>query len=128
MIEPIHSDAAPAAIGPYSQAVRCGDLVFLSGQIALDPASGELVAGGIDAQIEQVFTNLEAVITAAGASPADVAKLTVYLTDLAHFGKVNDAMAARFSEPHPARAAVGVATLPRGAEVEVDAILAVSQR
>lgn len=128
MIESIQTDAAPAAIGPYSQAVRCGDLVFLSGQIALDPATGELVSDAIDPQIAQVFDNLQAVITAAGASLADVAKLTVYLTDLAHFGRVNDAMAARFSEPHPARAAVGVATLPRGAKVEVDAILAASRR
>lgn len=121
--EPIHTDAAPAAIGPYSQAVRCGELVFLSGQIPLDPASGELVSGDIDAQIAQVFANLEAVAVAAGGSLGHIVKLGVFLTDLSHFGRVNAAMEARFSAPYPARAAIGVAALPKGASVEVEAIV-----
>ncbi|MCC5885762.1 MAG: RidA family protein [Gammaproteobacteria bacterium] len=121
--EPIHTDAAPAAIGPYSQAVKCGDLVFLSGQIPLDPATGTLVSGDIDAQISQVFDNLEAVAVAAGGSLAHIVKLSVFLIDLAHFGRVNAAMEARFKAPYPARAAIGVAALPKGASVEVEAIL-----
>lgn len=123
---PVHTDAAPAAIGPYSQAVRAGELVFLSGQIPLDPASGELVAGDIDAQIAQVFDNLEAVARAAGGSLGSCVKVNVFLTDLGHFPRVNAAMAARFEEPYPARAAVGVAALPKGAAVEVEAILRLS--
>lgn len=123
MKRPIETDAAPAAIGPYSQAVRCGDLVFMSGQIPLDPATGTLVSGDIDAQIAQVFDNLTAVAVAAGGSLAHIVKLSVFLTDLGHFGRVNAAMEARFTAPFPARAAIGVAALPKGASVEVEAIL-----
>jgi reactive intermediate/imine deaminase len=118
----IHTPDAPAAIGPYSQAVRAGDTLYLSGQIGLDPQTMQL-AEGIDAQIERVFANLAAVARAAGLGLPHVVRMTVYLTDLAHFAKVNEAMARRFSEPYPARAAVGVASLPRGALVEIDAIL-----
>jgi reactive intermediate/imine deaminase len=117
---------APAAIGTYSQAVRCGDTVYLSGQIGLDPASGQLVEG-VDNQIQRVFGNLKAVAEAAGASLGDVAKLTVYLTDLANFARVNEAMARYFGQPYPARAVVGVASLPRGALVEADAIIVFSR-
>jgi len=113
---------APAAIGTYSQAVRCGDTVYLSGQIGLDPATGQLVEG-IDDQIQRVFGNLKAVAEAAGATMGDVVKLTVYLTDLANFARVNETMARFFSQPYPARAAVGVASLPRGALIEADAII-----
>ena len=113
---------APAAIGTYSQAVRCGDTVYLSGQIGLDPATGQLVEG-IDNQVQRVFANLKAVADAAGASLGDVVKLTVYLTDLANFARVNETMARFFSQPYPARAAVGVASLPRGALIEADAII-----
>jgi reactive intermediate/imine deaminase len=113
---------APAAIGTYSQAVRAGDTLYLSGQIRLDPATGQLVEG-IDNQIDRVFGNLKAVADAAGASLGDVVKLSVYLTDLANFARVNEAMAKYFSQPYPARAAIGVASLPRGALVEADAIL-----
>ena len=118
----IHTPEAPAAIGPYSQAVRAGDTLYLSGQIGLDPRTMQL-AEGIDAQIERVFANLAAVARAAGLGLAHTVRLTVYLTDLAHFAKVNDSMARHFGEPYPARAAVGVASLPRGALVEIDAIL-----
>lgn len=113
---------APAAIGTYSQAVRAGDTVYLSGQIGLDPRTMTLV-DGIDAQIERVFLNLAAVAAAAGGSLADTVKLNVYLTDLGHFAKVNETMARHFTQPYPARAAVGVAALPRGALVEMDAVL-----
>jgi len=113
---------APAAIGTYSQAVRCGDTLYLSGQIGLDPATGKLV-DGIDDQIQRVFGNLKAVAEAAGASLGDVVKLTVYLTDLTNFARVNETMARFFSQPYPARAVVGVASLPRGALVEADAII-----
>jgi reactive intermediate/imine deaminase len=113
---------APAAIGTYSQAVRCGDTLYLSGQIGLDPASGQLVDGA-ENQIQRVFANLKAVAEAAGASLDSVAKLTVYLTDLANFTRVNEAMAQYFRAPYPARAVVGVASLPRGALVEADAII-----
>lgn len=113
---------APAAIGTYSQAVKAGNTVYLSGQIGLDPATMQLVEG-IEAQIHRVFQNLKAVAEAAGGSLADVAKLNVFLTDLGHFAKVNEIMAQYFSEPYPARAAVGVKELPRGALVEADAIL-----
>lgn len=113
---------APAAIGTYSQAVRCGDTLYLSGQIGLDPASGQLV-DGVENQIQRVFANLKAVAEAAGASLDSVAKLTVYLTDLANFARVNEAMAQYFSQPYPARAVVGVASLPRGALIEADAII-----
>jgi len=121
----IKTDRAPAAIGTYSQAVRAGNTVYLSGQIPLDPDSGELVTGDIADQIRQVFDNLTAVAEAAGGSLDDAVKLTVYLTDLGHFSAVNEIMAEYFSEPYPARAAVGVASLPRNAEIEAEAILSV---
>lgn len=120
----ISTPNAPAAIGTYSQAVRVGDTVYMSGQIGLDPASMQMV-DGIDAQIVRVFENLKAVAEAAGGSLADAVKLTIYLTDLANFAKVNEVMARYFSEPYPARAAVGVKELPRGAVVEADAILVI---
>ena len=113
---------APAAIGTYSQAVKVGDTVYLSGQIPLDPVSMTLVEG-IEAQIVRVFDNLQAVAKAAGGSLADTVKLNVFLTDLGNFAKVNEIMARYFTEPYPARAAIGVAALPRGAAVEMDAIL-----
>lgn len=113
---------APSAIGTYSQAVRCGETLYLSGQIGLDPASGQLVEG-VENQIQRVFANLKAVAEAAGASLGSVAKLTVYLTDLANFARVNETMAQYFSQPYPARAVVGVASLPRGALIEADAII-----
>jgi reactive intermediate/imine deaminase len=122
MKQPIHSAAAPQAIGTYSQAVRCGDSVYLSGQIGLDPQTMQMVEG-IDAQIVRVFENLKAVAAAAGGSLDRAVRVTVYLTDLAHFARVNETMARYFHEPYPARAAVGVASLPRGALVEIDAIL-----
>ena len=121
----IQTDEAPQAIGTYSQAVRVGDTVYFSGQIPLVPETMELVAGDMRAQITRVFDNLEAVARAAGASLADVVKLNVYLTDLGHFPLVNEVMAAYFSEPYPARAAIGVAALPKGAGVEMDAVLVV---
>jgi len=118
----IQTPAAPAAIGTYSQAVRIDKTVYLSGQIGLDPVSMQL-ADGIDAQIHQVFRNLRAVTLAAGGNLADVAKLNIFLTDLAHFARVSEIMAEYFSAPYPARAAVGVASLPRGAMVEADAVM-----
>ena len=123
----IHTDEAPAAIGTYSQAVRVGDVVYLSGQIPLDPASMELVGDDVESQIRQVFDNLAAVAEAAGGALADAVRLTVYLTDLANFPLVNEVMAEYFSEPYPARAAIGVAALPRNAAVEIDAILMVAR-
>jgi len=120
----IETARAPQAIGTYSQAVRVGDIVYVSGQIPLDPATGQLVSGDIEAEIRRVFENLKAIAEAAGGSLAHVAKMTVFLTDLAHFGKVNEIMATYFSRPYPARAAVGVAQLPRGARVEMECILA----
>ena len=120
----IHSERAPAAIGTYSQAIQSGNLVFLSGQIPLEPTSMELVAGDFEARARQVFANLEAVAEAAGGSLDQVVKLTVYLTDLDDFAAVNAVMAEFFTEPYPARAALGVAALPKGADVEADAILA----
>ena len=119
----ISTSAAPAAIGTYSQAVRVGGTVYVSGQIALDPATKELVGGDVEAQVRRVFENLKAIATAAGGSLADAVKVTIYLTDLAHFGLVNKVMAEYCQEPYPARAAVGVASLPRGAAVEADCIL-----
>lgn len=119
----INTPNAPAAIGTYSQAVKVGDTLYLSGQIGLDPASMQLV-DGIEAQIHQVFRNLSAVATAAGGSLTDVAKLNVFLTDLSDFPRVNEIMAQYFATPYPARAAVGVAALPRGALVEADAVMA----
>ena len=120
---PISTPNAPQAIGTYSQAIRAGDTVYLSGQIPLDPATGELVAGDMEAQVRRVFENLQAVAAAAGGDLAHLVKLTVYLTDLAHFALVNRVMAEYFSQPYPARAAVGVAALPKGAAVEMDGIL-----
>ncbi|HUL90866.1 MAG TPA: RidA family protein [Burkholderiales bacterium] len=118
----VSTQNAPAAIGTYSQAVRAGDTLYLSGQIGLDPATGQLVEG-IENQIHRVFGNLKAVTEAAGASLGDVVKLNVYLTDLVNFTRVNEAMTKYFSPPYPARAAVGVASLPRGALIEADAIV-----
>jgi reactive intermediate/imine deaminase len=118
----VSTESAPAAIGTYSQAVRAGNTVYLSGQIGLDPKSGQMVEG-VEAQIHRVFANLKAVAEASGGGLADVVKLTVYLTDLAHFARVNEIMASYFAQPYPARAAVGVAALPRGALVEADAVL-----
>jgi reactive intermediate/imine deaminase len=118
----VHTDAAPKAIGTYSQAVHCGHTVYLAGQIGLDPATMEMVAG-IGPQIHRVFQNLQAVARAAGGDLKDVVKLTVYLTDLGNFALVNETMAQYFSPPYPARAAVGVASLPRSAQVEIDAIM-----
>ena len=123
--EIISTKGAPAAIGPYSQAVKAGDTVYLSGQIGLDPATMNMVEG-IDTQIVRVFDNLKAVADAAGGSLADVVKLNIYLTDLGNFAKVNETMAKYFSQPYPARAAVGVASLPRGALVEADAVMVVA--
>jgi len=120
---PVTTSHAPRAIGTYSQAVRAGNTVYLSGQIPLDPASGELVAGEMEAQLRRVFDNLKAVAQAAGGDLSHMVKLNVYLTDLAHFALVNRVMAEYFSPPYPARAAVGVAALPRGAAVEMDGIL-----
>ena len=119
----IKTAAAPAAIGTYSQAVRAGSTVYISGQIPLDPATMELVSESVEAQIRQVFDNLSAVAQAAGGTLSDVVKLTVYLTDLGDFAAVNEVMATYFSEPYPARAAIGIAALPRAAAVEIDAIL-----
>jgi reactive intermediate/imine deaminase len=122
MRTPIQSPDAPAAIGTYSQAMRAGDTVYLSGQIPLDPATMQLVEG-IDAQIQQVFKNLAAVAKAAGLGLDKAVRMTVYLTDLAHFAKVNEIMAQYVTQPYPARVAIGVASLPRGALVEIDCIL-----
>lgn len=122
----ITTNQAPKAIGTYSQAVRAGDTVYLSGQIPLVPSSMELTQGDMRAQIAQVFDNLKAVAEAAGGTLAHVVKLNVYLTDLAHFPLVNEVMARYFSEPYPARAAVGVAALPKGAQVEMDAVMDLS--
>jgi reactive intermediate/imine deaminase len=119
----IQSKEAPAAIGTYSQAIRAGNTIYLSGQIPLDPKSMQLVTGDTRAEIARVFDNLAAVAAAAGASLDDAVRITVYLTDLKNFALVNEVMAEYFKEPYPARAAIGVAALPRGAAVEVDAVL-----
>ena len=119
----ISTTKAPGAIGTYSQAIRAAGTVYLSGQIPLDPATGQLVTGDIRAQIHQVFRNLAAVAEAAGLSLASAVKVTVFLTDLGHFAAVNEIMAEYFPQPFPARAAVGVSALPKGAAVEADAIL-----
>ena len=119
----IHTNKAPQAIGPYSQAVRAGDTVYLSGQIPLNPTTMQLVSGDIEAEIRQVFENLKAVAQASGGSLANAVKVNVFLTDLAHFAKVNEIMATYCTEPFPARAAVGVAQLPRGARVEIECVL-----
>lgn len=121
----IHTEHAPKAIGTYSQAVRVGDTVYCSGQIGLDPETMQMVEG-IDAQIRRVLDNLKAVAEAAGGTLNDVVRFTVFLTDLAHFAKVNEIMATYLAEPYPARAAVGVASLPRGALVEIDAVMHLS--
>ena len=120
----VHTAAAPAAIGPYSQAIRAGNTVYLSGQIGLDPATGAL-REGIEAQARQVFANLKAVTEAAGASLDDVVKLSVLLADMGDFAKVNEIMAAHFKPPYPARATYQVAALPRGARIEVEGIVVV---
>ncbi len=122
----IHTDKAPQAIGTYSQAVQVGDSVYLSGQIPLEPESMEMVEGNMEAQIRRVFDNLSAVASAAGGSLADVAKLNIFLTDLAHFPLVNQVMTDYFQEPYPARAAVGVSALPKDAQVEMDAVMVLS--
>jgi reactive intermediate/imine deaminase len=119
----IQTADAPKAIGTYSQAVKVGNTVYISGQIPLDPATGQLVSGDIEAEIRRAFDNLKAIAQAAGGSLADVVKLSVFLTDLAHFAKVNEIMATYFREPYPARAALGVAALPRGARFEVECVL-----
>jgi reactive intermediate/imine deaminase len=121
---PIHTDQAPAAIGPYSQAVRAGATIYLSGQIPLDPATGELVKGDIEAQARRAFDNLRAVCEAAGGSLAQVQRLGLYLVDLGEFAQVNEVMAEYFQAPYPARSTIGVSALPKGARFEVDAILA----
>lgn len=121
----IHTKAAPAAIGTYSQAIRSGDFLFLSGQIPLDPVTMTVVDGDFEARARQVFENLAAVAGAADAALDQAVKLTIFLTDLGNFATVNEVMAEYFSEPYPARAAVGVASLPKGVDVEADAILAV---
>ena len=122
-LEPIQTAAAPAAIGPYSQAIKSGQMVFLSGQIPLVPETMEVVEGGIEAQTHQVFKNLIAVCAAAGGSLAHTAKLTIYLTDLGDFAAVNAIMAEYFTEPYPARATIQVSALPKGVTVEIDAVL-----
>lgn len=122
--EAIHSDAAPAAIGTYSQAIKAGNLLFMSGQIPLDPTSMEVVDGDFEARARQVFDNLKAVAAAAGGDLNQIVKLTIFLTDLDNFATVNAVMEDYFDQPYPARAAVGVASLPKGVDVEADAILA----
>lgn len=124
--EIIRTENAPGAIGPYSQAVRVGDTVYLSGQIPLDPTTMELVTGGIAVQVRRVFDNLRVVCQEAGGDLAGIVKLTIYLTDLSHFACVNEIMSEYFHEPYPARAAIGVAALPRGAAVEIEAIMSLA--
>ncbi len=121
---PIHTDSAPAAIGTYSQAIQSGSFVFLSGQIPLDPLTMEIVDGDFEARARRVFANLKAVTEAAGGTLEQIVKCTIYLTDLDNFATVNSVMAEFFEEPYPARAALGVASLPKGADVEAEAILA----
>lgn len=127
-MQPIHTDLAPAAIGTYSQAVRCDNTVYLSGQIPLDPTTMQLCSDEIRMQINQVFDNLSAVCEAAGGSLANLVKINVYLTDLNHFPLVNEAMTRYFAEPYPARAAIGVSALPRAAQVEVDGIMVLNTK
>ena len=122
--KPIHSDSAPAAIGTYSQAIQSGSFVFLSGQIPLDPSTMEIVDGDFEARSRRVFENLKAVADAAGGTLDQIVKLTIYLTDLDNFATVNSVMAEFFDEPYPARAALGVVSLPKGVDVEAEAILA----
>jgi reactive intermediate/imine deaminase len=123
--ETINTDQAPQAIGTYSQAIKAGNTVYLSGQIPLDPASMEVIQGDMEAMVVRVFDNLQAVAQAAGGSLNDVVKLNVFLTDLSHFALVNEVMARYFQQPYPARAAVGVASLPKGVPVEMDAIMVI---
>jgi reactive intermediate/imine deaminase len=124
-MQPIHTELAPAAIGTYSQAIKCGSTVYLSGQIPLDPKTAQLCSNEIRLQIEQVFDNLAAVCIAAGGTLANIVKLSVYLVDLNHFPLINEAMTRYFIEPYPARVAIGVAALPREAQVEMDAIMVI---
>ncbi|HYB65578.1 MAG TPA: RidA family protein [Steroidobacteraceae bacterium] len=119
----IHTDRAPQAIGPYSQAVRAGDTVYLSGQVPFDPATMQLVSGDMEVQARRVFENLKAVAEAAGGSLAQAVKLTIFLTDLANFARVNEVMATYFAKPYPARSTIGVAALPRGAQIEIECVL-----
>ena len=126
--EIIHTDQAPSAIGTYSQAVKVGDTVYLSGQIGLDPATMEMVFGDISVRIHQVFKNLRAVCQAAGGDLDDLVKVNIFLTDLGHFATVNEIMAQYFTEPYPARAAVGVAELPKGTDVEMDGVMVLNAR
>ena len=119
----IHTPNAPAAIGTYSQAIRSGNTVYVSGQIPLDPATGQLISDDIDAEIRRVFDNLAAIAVAAGGTLDNAVKVSVFLTDLAHFARVNEIMATYFAQPYPARAAIGVAALPKGARVEMECIL-----
>tara|TARA_R110002167_G_scaffold192576_20_gene395127 strand:- start:512 stop:898 length:387 start_codon:yes stop_codon:yes gene_type:complete len=121
----VQTDKAPEAIGTYSQAVKVGDTVYLSGQIPLVPSTMEMIEGGFEAQVEQVFKNLAAVCEAADSSLQDIVKLNIFLIDLGHFAIVNEIMAKYFTPPYPARAAIGVASLPRGAQVEMDGILTI---
>ena len=123
-LEQVHSNAAPQAIGPYSQAIKAGSMVFLSGQIPLNPETMELVAGDVAEQTHQVFKNLIAVAEAAGGGLGNTVKLTIYLTDLGDFAVVNEIMAGYFNEPYPARATIQVSALPKGSAVEIDAVLA----
>jgi reactive intermediate/imine deaminase len=119
----IHTPNAPAAIGTYSQAIRTGNTVYVSGQIPLDPATGQLISDDIDAEIRRVFDNLAAIAVAAGGTLDNAVKVSVFLTDLGHFARVNEIMATYFAQPYPARAAIGVAALPKGARVEMECIL-----
>ncbi len=121
----IATEAAPSAIGPYSQAVRAGETVYFSGQIPLDPASGDMVDGDVDAQARRVFDNLKAVCQAAGGQLSDIVRVGIYVTDLANFGTVNSIMAEYFDQPYPARSTIEVSALPKGALVEVDAIMVI---
>jgi reactive intermediate/imine deaminase len=122
----VFTDKAPKPIGPYSQAVRAGGSVYLSGQIPLDPKTGDLVSGDFNLEARRVFENLKAVAETAGDGLKDVVRVTIYLTDLGHFPKVNEVMAEYFQEPYPARVTIGVAALPRGARVEIDAVMVVA--
>ncbi len=127
MKEGVHSAGAPEAVGPYSQAVRSGDYLYCSGQIPLDPATGELVDGGFEQQVARVFENLAAVVAEAGMTLDDAVKVTIYMTDLSKFPVLNEIYATRFTEPFPARATVGVASLPKGEQLEVDLVAVISR-
>lgn len=119
----IHTADAPKAVGTYSQAVKCGNTVYVSGQLPLDPATGEMVTESVEAQIRRTFDNLQAIVKAAGGDFSQVAKLNVFLIDLGHFARLNQIMAEYFTEPYPARAALGIASLPRGAQIEMDCVV-----